>query len=118
MSFGSDAASMTPEGVFIESSTHPLAYGNFARLLGKYVRDQKIITLSEAIYKLTKLPATNMKIKSRGEFKVGYYADIAIFDLDKIQDHAAYQNPHQLSTGVDHVIVNGKQILENGENTN
>ncbi len=117
MSFGSDAGSLATEGVFLESSTHPRAYGNFARLLGKYVRDEKIISLEEAIYKLTTLPATNLKIRSRGALKVGYYADIAIFDPNEIQDHATFDKPHQYSTGMVHVFVNGKQVLKNGNHT-
>jgi N-acyl-D-amino-acid deacylase len=117
MSFCSDGKSMTPEGVFLKSSTHPRAYGNFARLLGKYVRDEKVIPLEEAIYKLTTLPATNMKIDKRGALKEGYYADVVVFDPAKIQDHATFDNPHQLSTGMSHVFVNGKQVLKDGEHT-
>lgn len=117
MSFGSDAGSMAPEGVFIKSSTHPRAYGNFARLLGKYVRDEKVIPLEEAIYKLTKLPASNLKIKKRGELKVGNYADLAIFDAETIQDHATFENPHQYATGMEYVLVNGELVLEEGEHT-
>ena len=90
MSFGSDAASYAPEGVFLKSRSHPRAFGNFARLLGKYVREEKIISLEEAIYKLTTLPATNLRIKNRGALKKGYFADVAIFDPQKIQDHATY----------------------------
>ncbi|MGB8359336.1 MAG: D-aminoacylase, partial [Bacteroidales bacterium] len=115
MSFCSDGKSMAPEGVFLKSSTHPRAYGNFARLLGKYVRDEKVIPLEEAIYKLTTLPATNMKIDRRGALKEGYYADIVVFDPAKIQDHATFDNPHQLSTGMSHVFVNGIQVLRDGE---
>jgi len=117
MSFCSDGKSMAPEGVFLKSSTHPRAYGNFARLLGKYVRDEKVIPLEEAIYKLTTLPATNMKIDKRGALKEGYYADVVVFDPAKIQDHATFDNPHQLSTGMSHVFVNGKQVLKDGEHT-
>jgi len=117
MSFCSDGKSMAPEGVFLKSSTHPRAYGNFARLLGKYVRDEKVIPLEEAIYKLTTLPATNMKIDKRGALKKGYYADVVVFDPAKIQDHATFDNPHQLSTGMRHVFVNGKQVLKDGEHT-
>ena len=117
MSFGSDAGSMAPEGVFLNSSTHPRAYGNFARVLGKYVRDEKVISLEEAIRKLTSLPASNLKIKKRGSLTEGYYADLAIFDPEKIQDHATFSEPHQLSTGMVHVFVNGEQVLKDGEHT-
>jgi len=117
MSFGSDAGSMAPEGVFLNSSTHPRAYGNFARVLGKYVRDEKIITLEEAIRKLTALPASNLKIKKRGSLKEGFYADLAIFNPETIQDHATFAEPHQLSTGMVHVFVNGEQVLKDGEHT-
>jgi N-acyl-D-amino-acid deacylase len=118
VSFGSDAASMTTSGNFIKTPTHPRAYGNFARLLGKYVRDEKVIPLEEAIRKLTSLPAANLKIQKRGSLKPGYYADLAIFDPAKIQDHATFENPHQYSTGMVHVFVNGTQVLKDGEHTN
>ena len=118
LSFGSDAGSYTNEGIFLKSSTHPRAYGNVARLLGKYVRNEKIITLQEAIRKLTHLPASNLKLKGRGELSPGFFADIVIFDPATIQDHATFENPHQYSTGVMHVWVNGKQVLQNGEHTN
>ncbi len=117
MRFGSDAGSMTPEGKFLESNTHPRAYGNFARLLGKYVRDEKVISLEEAIKKLTSNPAKTLKIKNRGLLKKGYYADIVIFDKDKIKDHSTFSNSHQFSTGVIHVFVNGTQVLKDGEHT-
>jgi N-acyl-D-amino-acid deacylase len=117
MSFCSDGQSMIPEGVFLKSSTHPRAYGNFARLLGKYVRDEKVIPLEDAIYKLTSLPAANMKIKKRGALKNGYYADVVIFDPTMVQDHATFESPHQLSTGMVDVFVNGVQVLKNGEHT-
>jgi N-acyl-D-amino-acid deacylase len=117
MSFGSDAGSMAPEGVFLESSTHPRAYGNFARLLGKYVRDEKVISLEEAVYKLTTLPATNLRIKKRGALKAGYYADLAIFNPKEIQDHATFDKPQQFATGMVHVFVNGVQVLKDGEHT-
>ncbi|SDB19412.1 N-acyl-D-amino-acid deacylase [Flavobacteriaceae bacterium MAR_2010_188] len=117
MSFGSDAESSAPEGVFLKSSTHPRAYGNVARLLGKYVRDEKVIPLEEAVYKLSKLPATNLKIKKRGEIKIGYYADLAIFDAKTISDHATFEKPMQYSTGMQHVFVNGEQVLKDGEHT-
>lgn len=117
MSFGSDAGSMAPEGVFLNSNTHPRAYGNFARVLGKYVRDEKVIPLEEAIYKLTRLPATNLKIKNRGSLIEGYFADLAIFDPEKVQDHATFAEPHQYSTGMVHVFVNGEQVLKDGDHT-
>ena len=117
MSFGSDGKSMAPEGVFLKSATHPRAYGNFARLLGRYVRDEQVITLEEAVRKLTSLPAATMKIERRGALKEGYYADVVIFDPAKVQDHSTFDDPHQLSTGMSHVIVNGVQVLRDGEHT-
>ncbi len=117
LSFGSDAESAAPEGVFLKSSTHPRAYGNFARLLGKYVRDEKVIPMEEAIRKLTSLPAGNLKIKKRGTLTTGYFADVVVFDPEKIQDHATFEKPHQYATGMIHVFVNGTQVLENGEHT-
>lgn len=117
VSFGSDAASMTTSGNFIKTPTHPRAYGNFARLLGKYVRDEKVISLEEAVRRLTSLPAANLKIEKRGALKSGYYADLAIFDPAKVQDHATFENPHQYSTGMLHVFVNGTQVLRDGEHT-
>ena len=117
MSFGSDAGSPTAAGVFLKSSDHPRAYGNFARLLGKYVRDEKVIPLEEAIRKLTSLPAGNLKITKRGWLKPGYYADVVVFDPATIQDHATFEKPHQYSTGVSEVFVNGTQVLSNGEHT-
>ena len=117
MSFGSDEEAPATEGVFLKSNPHPRAYGNVARLLGKYVRDEQIIPLAEAIRKLTSLPASNLKIQRRGLLKEGYYADIVIFDPATIQDHATFDQPHQYSTGVSHVIVNGVQVLKDGEHT-
>ena len=117
MSFGSDAASIAPEGIFLKSSTHPRSYGNFARLLGKYVRDEKVISLEEAIHKLTSLPAGNLKITKRGSLAPGFYADLVIFDPAKIEDHATFEKPHQYSTGMIHVFVNGMQVLKDGEHT-
>jgi len=117
MSFGSDGQSMAPEGVFLNSATHPRAYGNFARLLAKYVRDEKIIPLEEAVYRLTTLPATNLKLERRGALKEGYYADVVVFDPAKVQDHSEFDKPHQLSTGMSHVFVNGVQVLRDGEHT-
>jgi len=118
MSFCSDAGSMAPEGVFLKSSQHPRAYGNFARLLGKYVRNEKVISLEEAIRKLTSLPCDNLKIKKRGRLAVGNYADIVIFDPMKIQDKSTFEKPHQLSEGMIHVFVNGTQVIKNGQHTN
>jgi N-acyl-D-amino-acid deacylase len=117
MSFCSDAGSYTPEGIFLKRSTHPRAYGSFARVIGKYVREEKIISLQEAIRRLTSFPANNLKIKNRGYLKNGYYADIVVFDPVKVQDHATFEKPHQFATGMQHVIVNGVQVLENGEHT-
>ena len=117
MSFGSDAGSLAPEGVFIKSSTHPRAYGNFARLLGRYTRDEKILTLQEAIRRLTSQPAGNLKIQKRGSLTPGHFADVVVFDPAKIQDHATFEKPHQYSTGMTHVFVNGVQVLKNGEHT-
>jgi N-acyl-D-amino-acid deacylase len=114
---GSDAPSQAPEGDFLKSSVHPRAYGTFARYLGKYVRDQELIPLEEAIRKITSFPAENLKIKQRGRLQPGYYADIAIFDPEKIQDHATFAKPQQYATGVVHVFVNGEQVLEDGEHT-
>ena len=117
VSFSSDAGSMAPEGVFLNNSTHPRAYGNFARLLGKYVRDEKVISLEEAIRKLTSLPASNLRIKGRGQLSPGYFADIVVFDPTAIQDHATYEEPHQYATGMHHVWVNGTRVLADGNHT-
>jgi N-acyl-D-amino-acid deacylase len=117
VSFGSDGASMAPEGPFLEASTHPRAYGNVPRLLGKYVRDEKLISLEEAIRKLTTLPAGNLGIADRGKLAAGYFADVVAFDPATIQDHATFERPHQYSTGVAHVWVNGVQVLRDGEHT-
>ena len=108
---------MATEGVFLKNSTHPRAYGNFARLLGKYVRDEKVIPLEEAIRKLTSLPASNLGIEKRGLLKLGYYADVVIFDPDSIQDRSTFEEPHQYATGVTQVFVNGIQVLKDGEHT-
>ena len=117
MSFGSDAASQAPEGVFLNSSAHPRTYGNFSRLLGKYVRDEQIISIEEAVRKLTSLPASNLKINKRGSLSKGYFADLAIFNAETIQDHATFSEPHQLSTGMIHVFVNGEQVLKDSKHT-
>lgn len=117
MSFCSDAGSLAPEGISLKSSVHPRAYGNFARLLGKYVRDEKVMPLEEAIRKLSSLPCDNLKIRNRGRIKVGNFADIVIFDHKKINDKATFDKPHQLSEGMIHVLVNGKQVLKDGTHT-
>ena len=117
LSFCSDSSSQAPEGVFLKKNPHPRAYGNFARLLGKYVRDEKVIPLTEAIRKLTSLPATNLGIKERGRLAAGYFADVVVFDPAKIQDHATFEKPQQLSTGMWHVFVNGVQVLKEGKHT-
>jgi N-acyl-D-amino-acid deacylase len=117
VSFCSDAGSMAPEGVFLNSNPHPRAYGSFARLLGKYVREEKVILIEEAIRRLTSLPANNLKIKKRGMLKPGYFADVVIFDPVTIQDHATFEKPHQYATGMIHVFVNGVQVLKDGDHT-
>ena len=117
VTFCSDAGSLAPEGVFLKSNPHPRAYGSFARLLGKYVRQEKVITLAEAIRRLTSFPADNLKLDRRGRLEKGYYADIVIFDPAKIIDHATFEKPHQFATGMIHVFVNGTQVLKDGEHT-
>lgn len=117
VSFGSDEGSYSNEGVFLKSNAHPRAYGTFARVLGKYCRDEKIIPLAEAIRKLSKLPATNLKLSKRGELKVGNYADLVIFDPSKVKDNATFEKPHQYAEGILHVFINGVQVLKNGEHT-
>ncbi|MCZ6792101.1 MAG: D-aminoacylase [Planctomycetota bacterium] len=117
VSFGSDAGSLNPEGVFLQSNPHPRAYGNFARLLGRYVRDEGILPLEEAIRKLTSLPADNFELRERGWLREGYFADVVVFDPAAIQDHATFEEPHRLSTGVQHVFVNGEAVLRDGEHT-
>jgi N-acyl-D-amino-acid deacylase len=117
LSFGSDAASMATEGVFVKTSTHPRAYGNFARLLGKYVRDEKAIPMEEAIRKLTSLPADTLRVKDRGRIQPGLFADIVVFDPTTIADRATYEKPHQYAVGMRHVFVNGVHVLRDGEHT-
>ena len=117
VSFGSDAESMAPEGVFMKSNPHPRAYGNFARLLGKYVRDENLVPLEEAIRRLTLFPATNLKLNRRGLLAKGNYADVVVFDPAYIKDNATFDKPHQFSTGVQHVFVNGVQVLADGKHT-
>jgi N-acyl-D-aspartate/D-glutamate deacylase len=117
MSFGSDAAAVAPVGEVLKQGAHPRTYGNFARLLGHYVRDEKVIPLEEAIHKLSLLPAQNLKIADRGLLAAGYLADVVVFDPASIADHATFADPHQLSTGVLHVFVNGQQVLKDGQHT-
>jgi N-acyl-D-amino-acid deacylase len=115
MSFGSDAASQSAEGVFLKSGSHPRTYGNFARLLGHYVRDEKLISLEEAVHRLTSLPATNLGIRERGALRPGYFADVVIFDPATVADRATFEKPHQYAVGMRDVYVNGVAVLTNGE---
>jgi len=117
LSFGSDEGSYEPAGVFLKFNPHPRAYGNFARVLGKYVREEKLISLQEAIRKLSKLPATNLKIQNRGELKVGNFADVVIFDPARVKDNASFEKPHQYAEGMIHVFVNGVQVLKDDMHT-
>jgi N-acyl-D-amino-acid deacylase len=117
VSLGSDGGSMATEGVFLKSSTHPRAYGNFARLLGKYVREEKVITLEETIRRLTSLPAGNLELDRRGWLKAGYFADVVVFDPATIADRATFAEPHQYAVGMKHVVVNGQHVLKDGEHT-
>ena len=117
MSFGSDAGAQAPEGVFLKSSTHPRAYGNFARLLGKYVREEKRVPLAEAVRRLTSLPAANLGIVDRGSLRPGFFADIAIFDPATIADKATFARPQQYAVGVRHVLVNGVAVVRDGEHS-
>ena len=114
VSLGSDAEALAPEGVFMKSSTHPRAHGNFARLLGKYSRDEKLMP-REAIRRLTRLPATNWKLQDRGCLDVNCYADVVVFNPATIADKAAFDSPKQYAVGVEHVVVNGVPVLRNGE---
>jgi N-acyl-D-amino-acid deacylase len=117
MAFGCDAASMAPEGNFLKSNTHPRAYGNVAKLLGRYVRDEKLAPLAEVVRRLTSFPCENLKLRERGRLKSGYFADVVVFDPATIADHATYEQSHQYSTGVRDVFVNGVQVLKDGEHT-
>jgi N-acyl-D-amino-acid deacylase len=117
VSFNSDEASLAPEGVFLKSNPHPRAYGSFARVLGKYVRDERLIPMEEAIRKLATLPSLNLKIDRRGQLKPGFFADVVVFDPKTIQDNATFVEPHQYATGMLHVFVNGEQVLKDGEHT-
>jgi N-acyl-D-amino-acid deacylase len=118
VSFGSDAGSMAPEGNFLKQSTHPRAYGNFARVIGHYVRDEKVLSLQQAIQKLSNVAAHSLNISKRGELKVGNFADVLVFDPAKVKDNATFEKPHQYASGMIHVMVNGVQVLKNGEHTN
>ncbi len=118
VSFGSDAAAPATEGVFLLSNPHPRAYGTFARVLGKYARDEGVISLREAIRRMTSLPAYNIGIRERGQLSEGFFADIVVFDPDTVADHATFPEPHQYAGGVDHVFVNGQHVLKWGEHTN
>lgn len=115
--FGSDEGAYSPEGVFLKSAAHPRAYGNVARLLGKYVRDEKVIPLEEAIRRLTEMPATQLRLRERGALKEGYFADVVVFDPATVQDHATYADSHKLATGVSEVFVNGALTVEGGKHT-
>ena len=115
VSLCSDAEASAPEGVFLLSSTHPRAYGNFARFLGHYVRDEHVTTLADAIRRLTRLPAESWKLRDRGCIDKGCFADIVVFDPATIADHATYERPMQYSTGVHHVLVNGVHVVANGQ---
>lgn len=117
VSFGSDGGALATEPPFTDNSTHPRAYGNFARVIGKFVRDDQVLTLPDAIRKLSGQPATNLKLRDRGFLKEGYYADVLVFDVDKIQDHATFQEPHQYATGMSHVFVNGGHVVKDGAHT-
>jgi N-acyl-D-aspartate/D-glutamate deacylase len=117
VSFGSDEASQAPEPPFTKSNPHPRAYGNFARVLGRYVRDEKMLSLADAIHRLSGLPATNLGLDHRGFLKEGMFADVVVFDPATITDHATFEKPHQYATGVKHVLVNGVQVIRNGEHT-
>ena len=117
VSFGSDAEAMAPEGVFLKSNPHPRAYGNFARLLGRYARAERRVPLEEAIRRLTSLPAANLKLRDRGLVRAGHFADLAVFDPAQITDHATFEQPHQYATGMRHVFVNGVPVLRDGEHT-
>jgi len=117
MSFGSDAGAPATEGVFLQSNPHPRAYGNVARLLGRYVRDEKLMPLEEAVRRLSALPASNLKLRKRGLLEEGFFADVVVFDPATVADHATFEQPHQYATGVRDVFVNGVAVLRGGEHT-
>jgi N-acyl-D-amino-acid deacylase len=108
---------MAPEGVFVKTSAHPRAYGNFARLLGRYARDEHVISLEEAVRRLTSLPCANLGLTGRGQLAPGFAADVAIFDPKTIADHATFEQPHQYATGMQYVLVNGVVVIDHGEHT-
>jgi N-acyl-D-amino-acid deacylase len=117
IAFGSDEASQAPEGVFLKSIPHPRAYGTFARVLGKYSRDEKLLSLSEAVRRLSALPATNLGLDHRGFIQEGMFADVVVFDPATIADRATFAEPRQYAVGMKHVFVNGQQVLKDGEHT-
>lgn len=117
MSYCTDSPSIATEGVFLKSHTHPRGYGSFPRVLAKYVREEKVLTMQEAIRKMTALPARTLRLDRRGRLKEGYFADLVVFDPDHVRDHATYQQPHQYSSGILHVFVNGAAVLKDGEHT-
>jgi N-acyl-D-amino-acid deacylase len=117
MSFGSDGQAMAPEGVFLKSATHPRAYGNFARVLGRYVRDEQLITLQEAVRKLSAMPAEHLGLRRRGSLAAGVHADVVVFDPATVGDKATFEEPHQLAVGMRHVFVNGVAVVRDGAHT-
>jgi N-acyl-D-amino-acid deacylase len=117
VSFASDAGSLAPEGDFLKSNPHPRAYGNFARLLARYVREEHALSLAEAIRRLTAFPAENLRIRERGRLARDFFADVVVFDPAAIQDHATFEAPQRYATGMRHVFVNGVQVLRDGEHT-
>jgi N-acyl-D-amino-acid deacylase len=117
MSFGSDAGSLAPEGVFLRSQPHPRSYGTFARVLGRFVREERAAPLEDVIRRMTGFPAANLKLDHRGLLRPGYFADVVVFDPDQITDHATYTQPHAYATGVVHLLVNGETVLRDGEHT-
>jgi N-acyl-D-amino-acid deacylase len=117
VSIGSDAGSLASEGKFLKSSPHPRAYGSFARVLGKYTRDEQVLTLQDAVRRMSALPASNLRLARRGMLKAGYFADVVLFDPATIRDNATFEQPHQYASGMRHVFVNGVQVLKDGEHT-
>jgi N-acyl-D-amino-acid deacylase len=117
MSFGSDGGALAPEGPFLKSNPHPRAYGNFARVLGQYVREEKLITIEEAVRKMSAMPAEHLGLRRRGKLAAGYHADVVLFNADSIGDRATFENPHQLAVGVRHVFVNGVAVVKDGAHT-
>ena len=115
VSFASDSDAEGIDGVFLRSSAHPRAFGNFARVYARYVRDEKLLTVEEAVRKMTSLPASNLGVERRGLLKAGYFADVAVFDPAAIQDHATFEKPRQLATGVSEVFVNGVEVVHDGD---